>query len=175
MKYDALLIIDVQTALIEECPFDEKMIISNIKRIMNTFREKNIPIIYVRHDGGKGDELEKGSRGWQIYDEITPEDNDKIIDKKYNSAFRQTELNQYLQAINARNIIICGMQTEYCIDATCKVAFEMGYHVTIPKKATTTYDNDFAKAEDLLEYYEEKIWNNRYAQILSVDEIIMNL
>lgn len=36
----------------------------------------------------------------------------------------------------------------------------------------TTYDNDFAKAEDLLEYYEEKIWNKRYVQVISVDEII---
>jgi len=65
---------------------------------------------------------------------MAPQNTDKIIDKKYNSVFGKTELHQYLQAIDASNIILCGMQTEYCIDATCKAAFEMDYNVTIPRK-----------------------------------------
>ena len=63
------------------------------------------------------------------------------------------------------------MQTEYCFDVSCKVAFEYGYEVTIPKDTTTTFDNDFTSGEKLARYYEEKIWNHRYANVLSIDEI----
>lgn len=52
---------------------------------------------------------------------------------------------------------MCGMQTEYCFDVSCKVAFEYGYEVTIPKDTTTTFDNDFTSGEKLARYYEEKI------------------
>lgn len=63
------------------------------------------------------------------------------------------------------------MQTEYCIDATCKSALERGYQVILPKGGTTTYDNDFLSAEMLCRYYEEKIWNGRFASVLAPDTV----
>lgn len=172
MNYDAMIIIDMQTALVEAHPYNEKVILENIKKITEACRRNNIPIIYVCHDGGIGDELEKGCSGWEIHNEISPKDGDKIIDKQFNSAFRRTDLHQYLQSLHAKHLIMCGMQTEYCFDVSCKVAFEKEYIVTIPKESTTTFDNDFASAKDLSNYYEEKIWNNRYANVIPVKEVL---
>lgn len=171
MTYDALIIIDMQTALVQEHPYNEERVIENIKALLALFREKKIPVIYIRHDGGKGDELEKGTKGWEIYSEIKPLEGEKIFDKNYNSAFRQTGLHEYLQEIGAKHIVMCGMQTEYCFDVSCKVAFEYGYQVTIAKDTTTTFDNAFATGEALAKYYEDKIWNNRYAQVVSIEEL----
>ncbi len=171
MNYDAMIIIDMQTALINEHPFNERKVISNIQELISLCRMQNIPLIYIRHDGGTGDELEKGTEGWEIHKALAPSQEDCIIDKKYNSAFRQTALREYLENLNAKKIIMCGMQTEYCFDVSCKVAFEYGYEVTIPKDTTTTFDNDFTSGEKLARYYEEKIWNHRYANVLSIDEI----
>ena len=144
MNYDAMIIIDMQTALINEHPFNERKVISNIQELISLCRMQNIHL---------------------------PSQEDCIIDKKYNSAFRQTVLREYLENLNAKKIIMCGMQTEYCFDVSCKVAFEYGYEVTIPKDTTTTFDNDFTSGEKLARYYEEKIWNHRYANVLSIDEI----
>ncbi|WP_099469566.1 cysteine hydrolase family protein [Konateibacter massiliensis] len=171
MNYDAMIIIDMQNALIEANPYNGQKVIGNIKKVSEACRQKNIPIIYIRHDGGLGDELEKGSAGWQICKDIFPQSGDKIIDKRFNSAFRQTELEEHLQSLHAKRLIMCGMQTEYCMDVSCKVAFEKEYHITIPKDTTTTFDNDFASGEALAEYYEEKIWKNRYADVVSMEEI----
>ena len=77
--------------------------------------------------------------------------------------------------MNAKQLILCGMQTEYCFDVSCKVAFELGYEVTIARDTTTTFDNDFATARDLTRYYEEKIWANRYAQVLELNEVLSRL
>lgn len=175
MRYDAMIIIDVQTALVESHPYNEKKFIENIGLLLHNCRERKIPVIYVRNDGGSGDELEPGSAGWQIYKAIAPLAEEMIFDKRYNSAFRKTGLHEFLKSIGAENLILCGMQTEYCMDASCKVAFEYEYHVTIPQGTTTTLDNDFATGEALSKYYEERIWNNRYARVSSVQELIADM
>ncbi len=77
--------------------------------------------------------------------------------------------------MGANRLILCGMQTEYCFDVSCKVAFELGYEVTIARGTTTTFDNDFARAHDLTRYYEEKIWANRYAQVLDLNKVLSQL
>lgn len=175
MNYDALIIIDMQTALVEEHPYNETIVIQNIKNLLQVCRKKIIPIIYVQHDGGVGDELEYGSKGWKIYKEIAPLSDEKVFEKQYNSAFRNTGLHEYLQKIHAKNIILCGMKTEYCFDVSCKVAFEYEYNVTIPRATTTTFDNTFASGKALSEYFENKIWNNRYARVITMEQTISEI
>lgn len=172
MKYDAMIVIDIQTALIEAHPYHEDIVLGNIKKVIAACRTNHVPVIYVRHDGGVGDELEKGCPGWEIYKDIAPQRGEKVIDKKFNSIFRQTGLHEYLQSAGVKNLILCGMQTEYCFDVSCKVAFEKEYQVTVPKDSTTTFDTELASAKDLTEYFEEKIWNHRYASVLPIEEII---
>lgn len=175
MNYEALIIVDMQTALVGAGPYNSAAVIENIKALLNACRKREIPVIYIRHDGGNGDELEHGSTGWAIYKGIAPLPNEKIFEKQYNSAFRKTGLRAYLDEIGAKNIILCGMQTEYCLDATCKVAFEYEYKVTIPQSTTTTFNNAFASGKDLSEYYENQIWNNRYAQIVSMKQVLAEI
>ena len=72
MSYDALIIVDMQTALVEAEPYNRVTVIENIKVLLDSCRKKGIPVIYVQHDGGMGDELEQGSVGWTIYKDIAP-------------------------------------------------------------------------------------------------------
>lgn len=171
----ALIIVDMQTALVEAEPYNRSVVIENIKALLNICRNRDIPVIYIQHDGGHSDELEHGSIGWTIYKDIAPLAGEKVFEKKFNSAFRQTQLNSYLDELAIKNIILCGMQTEYCLDVTCKVAFEFGYDVTIPHATTTTFDNDFASGKALSEYYEKKIWHNRYALVATMADVLAEL
>ena len=66
MTDTALVIIDMQTALVEANPFGGQAVVDNILMIRDTCRKHEVPVIYVRHDGGRGDELEKGCMGWHI-------------------------------------------------------------------------------------------------------------
>lgn len=175
MKYDAMIIIDMQTALVEENPYNKEQVINHIKKLLEKCRAKHTPIIYIRHEGKKGTELEYGTSGWEIYHEIKPLANEVIIDKQFNSAFKETSLKAYLKKIEAKNIILCGMQVEYCVDTTCRVGFEYGYQITIPKATTTTYDNKFATGEQLCTYYENQIWHNRFAQVVEVNQLLAEI
>lgn len=175
MNYDALIIIDMQTALVEAGPYNKAAVIENIAALLGACRAGQIPVIYVQHDGGAGDELEHGSAGWEIYRDIAPLPGEKVFEKRCNSAFRGTGLREYLDKAGAKNLILCGMQTEYCFDVSCKVAFEYEYTVTVSKGTVTTFDNAFASGKDLTEYYEDQIWNNRYARVIPAEQVLSEI
>ena len=175
MSNIVLLVVDVQNALIKAHPYNEHRVIENIRKLIFNARDKNKEVIYVRHDDGKGTDLEKGTDGWQIYNNIAPNNSEIIIEKEYNSAFYKTGLRDYLESKAIDTIILVGLQTEYCIDATLKSAFDYGYKIIIPKETNTTFDNEYLPGEKLYEFYNYKIWNKRFANVLPMDDIIKNL
>ena len=173
--YDAMIVVDMQTALVAGHPWRQMQVVQNIRAFLQSCRKAGIPVIYVRHDGGKGDELERGADGWQIDAALTPQQGEVIFDKQYNSAFLGTGLAEYLNKAEIDHFILCGMQTEYCIDATCKAALEHGFTVTIAQSTTTTFDNEYMAAEQCCRYFEENIWNRRYANVLPFKNVLFEL
>lgn len=166
MGETALLVVDVQTALLDGHPYRERETLKNWQDLLAVCRKKGVEVLFVRHDGGADDELERGAPGWEIAGVVAPTPGERVFDKRFNSAFRQTGLRAYLEEREISELILVGMQTEYCIDATCKAAFEYGYKLTIPEDAVTTFDNGDFSAEDLCAFYARRIWNNRFATVL---------
>lgn len=168
----ALLIIDVQQALTDARPAQADSFLLNLSLLAETARNAGKEAVYVRHDGGEGDELQRGLPGWEITREIAPQDGERVFDKRFNSAFRDTALQAYLQTQGIRRLVVCGMQTEYCIDTSVKVAFELGYDLVIPSGAVTTFDNPFLTGAKLNQYYERMIWNGSFARVLPMEEAL---
>lgn len=175
MSKIVLMVVDVQNALVKSHPYNEQRIIENIKKLILNARDNNKEVVYIRHDDGKGTELEQGTDGWQIYNEIAPKPGEIIFEKRYNSAFYKTRLRKYLESKEINTIILVGLQTEYCIDATLKSAFDYEYKIIIPKETNTTFDNEYLTGEKLYEFYNYKIWNKRFADVLSMDDVIKKL
>jgi len=175
MKPDALIVIDVQVGLINEHPYHENELIGIIQQLLAASRSHHVPVIYIQHEESEEGGLVHGSDAWQIAQLIAPQTGEKTFEKQFSSAFRKTGLHEYLQSIGAKNIILCGMQTEYCVDATTKVAFELGYNVRIPVDGTTTYDNKLFSANDLIKFYQWYIWHNRFAQVVPVQELLADI
>lgn len=172
MNKCVLLIVDVQTALIKRHPYNKLKIIDNIKKLITIARDNEIEVVYVRHDVNNGRQLEPENNEWDIYSEVAPNSGEVIYNKRFNSAFYKTGLKQYLDSKDIDTIILVGLQTEYCIDATCKSAFEHGYNVIIAEETNTTFDNEYLSADKLYEFYNFKIWNKRFANVLPVREVI---
>ena len=164
----ALLVVDVQSALIESGPFRAMETIGNIRDLIESARGSGTEIIYIRHDSGKTG-FTAVFKGYEIHEALAPKAGEHIFDKRFNSAFLGTDLHGHLQDKGIKNIILTGLRTEYCVDATCKAAFERGYLVYVPKGAHTTFDNGPFSAAQLIAFYEDRIWNNRFAKVLSRD------
>lgn len=175
MKQTALLLIDIQSSLIEDHPDHEQSLIHDIQTLLTKARETKMEVIFVRHDDGVGTTLTKGMTGWDIYEGLQPLPSEKIFDKFYNSAFKETGLQAYLKEKDIQTLIITGLQCEYCIDTTIRVAFELGYQLLVPKGCTSTFSNTYLSGEQLVSYYEQTLWNHRFATIVDVDHIVKEM
>lgn len=170
-----LLVIDTQKLITNEKLYKFDTFVYNVKEIIHEARVSDIEVIYVRHDDGIENELTKGNDGFEIYEEFQPINEEKIFDKKVNSAFKETGLLEYLIDKGEKDIIIVGLQTDYCIDATIKCGFEHGFHIIVPAYANTTVNNKFMSAEESYKYYNEFMWNYRYAECIPFDETIKRM
>jgi nicotinamidase-related amidase len=104
-----------------------------------------------------------------VHPAIAPLKGEKVFDKRFSSAFKDTGLDDYWHGRGVKTLVVSGMQTEYCIDATLKSAFERGYKVVMPEGGSTTYDNRLFTADRLVDFYEKDVWNGRFADVLPLD------
>ncbi len=166
------MVVDTQIVITNKDLYQFEAFVSNVKALIQKAREKGIEVIYVRHDDGAGEELTKGKPGYEIYEAFSPAEGEKIFDKHYNSAFRETGLLEYLLSKKQTQVMITGLQTDYCIDATVKCGFEHGLQIIVPAYANSTVDNEFMSAEKTYQYYNEFMWKGRYAKCISMKETI---
>ena len=152
--------------------YEFEAFVYRIKTLIKEARNNNIEVIYVRHDDGVKQKLTKGALGYEIYEEFQPIPNERVFDKNVNSAFRDTGLLEYLHEKDEDTIIIVGLQTDYCIDATVKCGFEHGLKMIVPANTNSTLDNAYMTAEKSYRYYNEFMWNGRYAECISFEKTL---
>lgn len=167
-----LLVVDTQKLITNNNLYHFETFKANIQRIIYKARVNGIEVVYVRHDDGEKNELTKGNEGFEIYDPFKPLQGEKIFDKEVNSAFKDTGLLEYLTEKGEKDIIIVGLQTDYCIDATIKCGFEHRFHMIVPAHTNTTVDNSFMTGEQSYTYYNEHMWPRRYAECITLEEAI---
>ena len=153
-----LLVIDMQKALVDEDLYAFDTFVDSIVRLVDAARKSGVEVIFVQHDAGPGSGLSAGDDGFEIIDPLRPEPGEKVFLKTINSCFGNKDLNAYLKQQEDKRVMIVGLQTNYCIDATVKSAFERGFEVIIPEGTNSTFDNDYMTAETTVRYYNEDVW-----------------
>lgn len=164
-----LLVVDTQKLITNDRLYMFDRFVENVKSLINAARENCVEVIFVRHDDGEGEALTKGAEGFEIFEGFAPINGEKIFDKTSNSAFYRTGLLEYLQMLECKEIVIVGLQTDYCIDATVKCGYEHGFKMIVPAYCNSTFDNEFMIAEKSYKYFNEFIWKDRYADCVSVE------
>ena len=167
-----LIVIDVQKGITDERLYDFDGFIKNVTSIIDAARKNNVEVIYVQHDDGPGTGFSFGDKDFEIADQVAPKENEKIFIKTINSCFGNNDLASYLRESKEKDLMIVGLQTNFCIDASVKSAFERGYKVIIPKGTNSTFDNDYMDRETTYKYYNDMMWPERFASCISVDDAI---
>ena len=153
-----LIVIDIQKGITDERLYDFDGFIRNVTNIIDAARKNNVEVIYVQHDDGPGTGFSFGDKDFEIADQVAPKENEKIFIKTINSCFGNNDLANYLRESREKDLMIVGLQTNFCIDASVKSAFERGYKVIIPKGTNSTFDNDYMTGEITVRYYNEDVW-----------------
>lgn len=160
MTKSVLIVIDLQNGVCksDQVIFNYENLISKINKRIDYYRSQNLPIIFIQHEDNL---LQRDSIAWQLVSTLHYKKNDILISKKHPNSFYQTHLEETLEKLGINNLEICGAQTEYCIDATIKMAHGLGYHVIMQHHTSSTFDNKYMTAEATINFF-ENIWNNRF-------------
>lgn len=169
----ALIIIDVQVGMFDENPplYMGHELLIKIKTLISWARTSNIPVIYIQHDGGSEEHpLQPDKPGWSIHPDIYPAKDDVIVRKRHPDAFQETRLPNELNLSGIKNLIVAGIQTEYCVDTTCRRAYSLGYNVTLVQDAHSTWDTPHLTAAQIIAHHNQTL-GNWFVTLKTTDEI----
>jgi nicotinamidase-related amidase len=138
-----LIVIDVQNGFRSASmpPSNNPDCEANVLRLLEAWREMNLPIVLVRHDSiSPGSVLAAGQSGNELQTGIDGK-HDLLVTKSVNSAFYgEPDLQSWLQAAGYTKLVICGIQTNMCCETTARMAGNLGYDVDFVLDATRTFD-----------------------------------
>lgn len=192
----ALLIVDMQNGFLEkdsslEVPMARKQI-PVFKKLISFCRKTKIPVIYttfcVRPDfhynfywniakqrGLKIDEPDcdfwDGKSETDIYSELSPLSNEKLIKKYGYDCFAETTLENDLSALGVSNIIVTGTVLNWCVDSTVRSAYHRHYNVTVISDAVSTYDHAGGTAEEW-HTMELNLFAEAFSRVITADNAI---
>lgn len=143
----ALVIIDVQNdyfaggnmSLVGSAEAGQKA-----KQLLEYYRQNHMPVIHIKHIALQADAtfFLPGTIGAEIHSSVTPKGGEKVITKHYPNSFRETELLDYLKSKGITRLVICGMMTDVCVDATVRAAMDLGFNNTVISDACATRNRE---------------------------------
>ncbi len=154
----ALVIIDVQNDYFDNGTMPLVGSIKaceNTKLLLDKFRADTLPVIFIKHIATRPDAtfFLPNTEGAEIHKTIAPLKNEKVVVKHYPNSFRETDLLDYLKEKQITDLVICGMMTHMCVDATTRAAKDLGYNISVIGDACATkdleYNGEVAKANDV--------------------------
>ena len=155
MSDTSLIIIDMQLGnFLEPNPvYEGSKLLLKVESLITKARSTQIPIIYIQHKGRSGDPDEYGTQGYEIHPSIKPVKGDVVVQKQTPDAFHGTNLRHELDIREIKKLVITGLQTEYCVDTTCRRAYSLGYDVVLIKDAHSTWDSEDLSAQQIIDHH----------------------
>ena len=156
----ALLVIDVQQALCsgEYKAFESERVIERINSVARKMRTAGCPVVMIQHES-QGGPLDFGTEGWKLADGLETQPTDVFVRKKATDSFHQTALHELLQERGVKNLVICGMQSEFCVDTTTRRALALQYPVVLVADGHSTLDNNVLSAAQISAHHNETLAN----------------
>ncbi|XIA67527.1 isochorismatase family cysteine hydrolase [Bradyrhizobium sp. TZ2] len=129
--------------------------IPNMQRLQAAFRAKGIEVLYTTIENltkdGRDRSLEykiagfnvpKGSWDGKVIDEIAPGDDEIVLPKSSSSVFISTHIDYLLRNLGIKQLVLCGLVTEQCVESAIRDAFDIGYLVTLVPDACVTFSQE---------------------------------
>lgn len=156
----ALLTIDVQQALCSGVGevFEAARVIECINFAAAKARAARVLVVLILHETDEG-AFVYGSPGWQLADGLGVEPSDVRIPKRAPNSFHRTELKDLLDQHSIDRLVICGLQSEFCVDTTTRRALALGYPVVLVADGHSSADNCVLSSAQISAHHNETLSN----------------
>ena len=146
MTKKAVLVIDMQKGLVLGA-YRQDEVVNTVNDLIGRARVAGRPVVFVQHNHATFEPMMRGNSGWEIYAELDHQPEDPVVEKEACDAFYGTSLESTLRALGIEEVIVCGLQTEYCVDTACRAALSLNFDVTLVADGHSTGDSDLPAAE----------------------------
>ena len=142
--------------------------IAPTRRLLETARAAGLPVIHTREghradladlapakkargkpslaigdEGAMGRLLVRGEPGHDIIPELYPLAGEPVIDKPGKGAFYATDLDTILKHRGIKQLIVCGVTTEVCVNTTVREANDRGFDCLVLEDCVGSYFPEF--------------------------------
>ncbi len=178
-----LLLIDIQNDYFPDGKMElegSEQAAEMASRLLEFSRKKQLPVLHIQHLS-----IRPGSTffiphtpGVEFHTKVKPLDGETVIPKHYPNSFRETGLLFHLQQQGIRQLVIAGMMTHMCVDATVRAAADLGFECLIAGDACVTrklkWNNHEVSATDVQSAFLAAL-NGSYGRVLTVKAIMEEL
>jgi nicotinamidase-related amidase len=178
----ALLIIDIQN---DYFPGGKGELVNPLEaarkayQLLQCFREHKQPTVHIQHVSTREGAtiFLPGSEGTHIHDAVAHFEGEPLVQKHFPNSFRDTNLLELLKSWEIERVIVCGMMTHMCVDATARAAVDHGFQLVVASDACATkalmYDETTIPADHVHKAFLAAL--KSYGRVMTVEEIITHL
>ena len=188
-KNTALIVIDVQKGFDHGVygPTANPHAEANVSQLIDEWAERRLgPLVVVRHDSPNPlSPLHPDCPGNELKEDVARAEADLTISKHVNSAFYgNPDLHAWLGRSHIESLVLCGIQTNMCVETTARMAGNLGYDVTVAFDATRTFDIDVEipglgrlreSAENLMQATAMNLAAGGFAKVRTTADILSRL
>lgn len=143
MSESALLIIDLQNDYFPGGKMElegSPAAVEKAREALAAFRARGLSVFHVRHLSVRPGAtfFLRGTEGAEIHASVRPEAGEPVIEKNFPNSFRGTDLRERLERAGVKHLVVAGMMTHMCVDASVRHAADLGYRVTLLGDACAT-------------------------------------
>jgi nicotinamidase-related amidase len=115
------------------------------RRVLDSFRAAGDPVIHMKHvwDEPEAVFMRPGTEGIEIHPEVAPGDGELVLEKTAPNSFVGTPLEEELRSRGSDQLVVAGMMSSMCVDATVRAAADLGLSPTVVHDACAAPDLEF--------------------------------
>jgi len=152
----------------------------NISEILTLWREKGWKVIHIQHISDNLSSLFHPSNdGFAIKELVEPIDGELVVEKKVNSGFIGTNLEEYLKQNDITTVVITGLTTPHCVSRTTRMSGNLGFNTYLILDATAAFgmrdQNENYYDSDTLHNTSLATLHDEFATIFTTEQLIKNV
>ena len=178
----ALLLIDIQNDYFPGGKMELDGSVEAAKKaneLLQCFRDHGMPTIHIQHLSIRPGAtfFLPGDHGTDINDITAHYEGEPLVQKHYPNSFRESNLLELLKEWGIERVIITGMMTHMCVDATARAAADLGFQVWIAEDACATRDLKYGETVIPAEHVHKAFLAalKSYGQVMPADQVIARL
>jgi nicotinamidase-related amidase len=147
--------------------------------LLQCFRDHDLFHVHIQHVATDPDAafFRPGDAGCDVHDTVAHFEGEPLVVKHFPNSFRETQLLVMLQAEGVKRLVITGMMTHMCVDATARAAADLGFKVIVVEDACATRDLSYGDTVIPAEHVHKAFLAalRSYGEVMRGDQVMARL